>query len=124
MIYRHACHGMLHAWVTLLLVIVTATYNVGCFSYRGSAIDIANSSGITHGLRGGGSLQSVQHKIKLQGVLHPWRHQFGKQQAPSDKPTRLVTKSVAPTRDTPETPSQCRNAFLLSPDVPELRLPV
>ncbi len=38
----------------------------------------------------------MQHNVKMQGMLHPWWRQFGKQQALSDKPTRIVTKSVAP----------------------------
>lgn len=62
-ILGHACHGTLHASVTLLLVIVTPTYIVGCGVYsvhsiavscvrtKGSATDVANSSGIAHGLR-------------------------------------------------------------------------
>ena len=68
MVGDHACHGMLHVWVTLLLTIVTATSNVGCGVYsvhstavscvltEGSDLDFANSSGIAHGLRGGGRL--------------------------------------------------------------------
>ena len=69
MIHGHACHGMLNASVSLLLVIVTATYNVGCgvHSIHSTAVSCvltedsalrlcSNSSGIAHGLRGGGRL--------------------------------------------------------------------
>ena len=48
-------------------------------------------------------LQSVQHNIKLQGVMRSWWHQFGEQQALLGKPTRLVTKSAVPTCDMPST---------------------